>query len=159
MLLSCMSVTTLVVMVQFAAKWLGYAALATIVVAPFLAAFRGSASAAQRRQAMVAEPAHAMVQTADQHQVLAQVCFVLCSKVFMIKLVVVRKLQLMITAAGDSDTAIWRVLMYVFVVESAVNVNAQGGCLFCHCACLFLIYLCSGLVLVSLWSCNEVKLW
>lgn len=69
--------TALVVMVQFAAKWLGYAALATIVVAPFLAAFRGNASAAQRRQAMVAEPAHAMVQTADQHQALAQVCFVL----------------------------------------------------------------------------------
>ena len=69
--------TTLVVMVQFAAKWLGYAALATIVVAPFLAAFRGSASAAQRRQAIVAEPAHAMVQTADQRQAVAQVCFVL----------------------------------------------------------------------------------
>ena len=38
-----------------------------------------------------------------------------------------RELQLMITAAGDSDTAVWLVLMYVFVAESAVNVNAQGG--------------------------------
>lgn len=40
------------------------------------------------------------------------------------------ELQLLITAAGDSDTAVWRVLMYVFVVESVVNVNAKRGASF-----------------------------
>ena len=62
---------------QVAAKGLSYAALAIVVAAPFLAAFRGSATAAPRRRALATAPSHALVQTADRSQAHAQLqaCF------------------------------------------------------------------------------------